>query len=294
MSQHGNSEVNVAIIGAGVAGLRCADILLCNGAKVKIYEARDRIGGRVSQIRCGGQLVDLGANWIHSPHGNPILQLANKVEATTFERPGTQAVIGSDGIRRSDEVAALLQSKRVEVIDKAHRYSYKHSSQIDPDASLMDFFRDEVSKECHDEPAILQDLLGEAQRFGQFVGEPIDQQSLKFLCIEESPGGTDLFVASTYERILALIAQPALEKNVIQCNAEVKNITSETTSEGSFATVETADGIRQTFSEVVVTCPLGWLKKHKEAAFTPALPPRLCQAIGNIKQVTQNGIFESR
>jgi pyruvate/2-oxoglutarate dehydrogenase complex dihydrolipoamide dehydrogenase (E3) component len=38
---------NIAIIGAGISGLRCADVLLRNGARVTIYEARDRIGGRV-------------------------------------------------------------------------------------------------------------------------------------------------------------------------------------------------------------------------------------------------------
>jgi NADPH-dependent 2,4-dienoyl-CoA reductase/sulfur reductase-like enzyme len=39
---------HVCIIGAGLAGLRCADILLQQGVKVTIFEARNRIGGRVS------------------------------------------------------------------------------------------------------------------------------------------------------------------------------------------------------------------------------------------------------
>lgn len=38
---------HVGIIGAGIAGLRCADILVQNGVRVTIIEARDRIGGRV-------------------------------------------------------------------------------------------------------------------------------------------------------------------------------------------------------------------------------------------------------
>jgi len=41
----------VAIIGAGVSGLRCADILGQNGAQVTIFEARDRVGGRVGSIK---------------------------------------------------------------------------------------------------------------------------------------------------------------------------------------------------------------------------------------------------
>ncbi len=58
--QHGDSEgmlprpiafgrvPNVCIIGAGLAGLRCADILLQRGARVTIFEGRNRVGGRVS------------------------------------------------------------------------------------------------------------------------------------------------------------------------------------------------------------------------------------------------------
>lgn len=38
---------HVCVVGAGVAGLRCANILLQHGAKVTILEGRDRVGGRV-------------------------------------------------------------------------------------------------------------------------------------------------------------------------------------------------------------------------------------------------------
>jgi hypothetical protein len=41
---------HVGIIGAGVAGLRCADVLLAQGVRVTILEGRDRLGGRVSAI----------------------------------------------------------------------------------------------------------------------------------------------------------------------------------------------------------------------------------------------------
>jgi phytoene dehydrogenase-like protein len=76
---------HVAIVGCGVSGLRCADILLQSGAKVTILEARDRIGGRLHQIESGGYLVDLGANWIHEPNNNPIVQLAKQSNTVTFE-----------------------------------------------------------------------------------------------------------------------------------------------------------------------------------------------------------------
>jgi phytoene dehydrogenase-like protein len=43
-------KVHVGIVGAGISGLRCAEVLLKNGFQVTILEARDRIGGRVSNF----------------------------------------------------------------------------------------------------------------------------------------------------------------------------------------------------------------------------------------------------
>jgi phytoene dehydrogenase-like protein len=43
-----SKKLHVGIVGAGISGLRCAEILLEHGFQVTILEARDRIGGRVS------------------------------------------------------------------------------------------------------------------------------------------------------------------------------------------------------------------------------------------------------
>lgn len=55
-------QAHVGIVGAGFAGLRCADILLQNGFEVTILEARNRLGGRVAQSDHLGHSVDL---WVH-------------------------------------------------------------------------------------------------------------------------------------------------------------------------------------------------------------------------------------
>ena len=39
---------HICVVGAGFAGLRCADVLSQKGFKVTILEGRNRIGGRVS------------------------------------------------------------------------------------------------------------------------------------------------------------------------------------------------------------------------------------------------------
>jgi hypothetical protein len=41
-------NIHVGVIGAGFAGLRCAEILIDHGVQVTVLEARNRLGGRVS------------------------------------------------------------------------------------------------------------------------------------------------------------------------------------------------------------------------------------------------------
>jgi hypothetical protein len=87
----------------------------------------------------------------------------------------------------------------------------------------------------------------------------------------------NIFCAGTYQKILALIAKPALDKAEIRFLTKVIKIDS---SERKVALV-TENGEKYHFDEVVVTTPLGWLKRNQDA-FVPPLPPRLSQAIDSI------------
>lgn len=92
-------------------------------------------------------------------------------------------------------------------------------------------------------------------------------------------------MASTYKRILEHVAKTATAHADIRLNEPVTSINApfrkDQSSTPQQVTVTTATGTTYDFDEVVVTCPLGWLKQNL-SAFTPALPPRLLQAINNI------------
>jgi monoamine oxidase len=59
----------VVILGAGMAGLAAARMLVDAGKKVVVLEARGRIGGRIWTDRTMGAPIDLGAAWIHGHKG---------------------------------------------------------------------------------------------------------------------------------------------------------------------------------------------------------------------------------
>lgn len=59
-----SEQVDVAVVGAGLAGLRAAERLLDAGLTVRVVEARDRVGGRTVGQEIGGATFDLGAQWI--------------------------------------------------------------------------------------------------------------------------------------------------------------------------------------------------------------------------------------
>lgn len=79
---------DIAVIGAGIAGLRTAQMLAELDYDVTIYEARDRIGGRLWTDRSLGVPLDLGASWIHGMEDNPLVGLAEDAGATLVETDG--------------------------------------------------------------------------------------------------------------------------------------------------------------------------------------------------------------
>ncbi|KAK0940040.1 hypothetical protein LTR29_008375 [Friedmanniomyces endolithicus] len=135
-------QVSVGILGAGFAGLRCADLLLQHGCKVTIFEARNRLGGRVAQSNHLGHLVDLGPNWIHGTDNNPILRIAKETGTHLHAWNEDSVIFGPDGnaldASETHEYSSLLWDDGL--IADAFRYSNEHHAAIDSHRSLHDFF----------------------------------------------------------------------------------------------------------------------------------------------------------
>ncbi|GMF72356.1 hypothetical protein F9C07_2230753 [Aspergillus flavus] len=78
-------NVDVAIVGAGLSGLSTAKDLAKAGRSFVIFEARDRVGGRVlnNQLPNKG-IVEVGAQFVGPTQGR-VLDLAQSLGLSTFK-----------------------------------------------------------------------------------------------------------------------------------------------------------------------------------------------------------------
>jgi monoamine oxidase len=77
-------EVDVAVVGAGLAGLVAARDVIAAGRSAVVLEARERVGGRLLNREIGdGKVVEVGGQWA-GPTQHRVLALARDLGVDTF------------------------------------------------------------------------------------------------------------------------------------------------------------------------------------------------------------------
>jgi monoamine oxidase len=91
------TDTDVAIVGAGAAGLAAAKTLGELGVPFVVLEASHRIGGRAYTEAVGpGQPFDLGCHWMHSASLNPFVAIAD-AHGFDYEKSGFNWRMRIDG-----------------------------------------------------------------------------------------------------------------------------------------------------------------------------------------------------
>ncbi len=178
--------------------------------------------------------------------------------------------------------------------------SRKDHPSISDSAKMMDFFRQEVRTRhpLAEDPEAGQNLMKIVEMWGAFMGNEYEAQSLKNLWLDAGLEGgmlglainsfdklpctnsklDNLFVAPTFKDILTGLLAQVANMATIQLGCEVTRISNR---RSGVIDIEAADGFRGAFDNVIVTAPLGWLKRNEDV-FSPLPAPRISNAIRSL------------
>jgi monoamine oxidase len=128
---------DVLVLGGGLAGLAAARDLAAGGADVTVLEARDRVGGRVEQVRVDDERpVQLGGEMIGSAHTAYLglveeLGLTLATTYTAVEGATTYDLV--DGVLRSADGFPFATSEERADYERVERLFGELASTVDPD-----------------------------------------------------------------------------------------------------------------------------------------------------------------
>jgi len=262
----------VVVVGAGLAGLTAANALTHAGVDCVVLEARDRIGGRIHTVEVAGHPVDLGGSWIHMPVGNPLTALTERAGIQRVSGDPTEQLSAYDCTAgrwlNAEEWEASL-TMQYEVFPQAQA---ELADRLGPAASMEDAISHFLAHE-----RLAEDDMRRARQALHAVIEAeaadlASRQSLRWMWNEDEFDGSyfgDLPVGG-YRKIVS-----ALSSGVdVRLGVEVSAVS--WTASG--VEIGTASGPVERASHVVVTVPLGILKRG-EPSFFPDLPPEHRAAI---------------
>jgi polyamine oxidase len=262
----------VVVVGAGIAGLTVANALVHGGVECVVLEARDRIGGRLHTVDLAGSPVDLGGSWIHTPVGNPMRAFAQRVGVPCRSANPLPELAGFDCAEGRRLSAAEVEASLAMQLEGFPEAKGRLLAELGPAASAaagIEAFVAGAGRAPGPARRARQALRGLIEAESADLTE---RQSLRWLWNEIEYGGHffgDVPVGGYRRLVEAMATGVGLRLGVdvaeVACSA-------------SGARVRTGEGTAEEGSHVVVTVPLGVLKR-RELRFSPALPPDRLAAI---------------
>ncbi|KAF0845314.1 flavin monoamine oxidase family protein [Nocardia caishijiensis] len=253
------TEVDVVVVGAGLAGLTAARALRAEGRTVRVLEARDRVAGRTAGgTLANGVAVELGGQWIGRTQ-TEVLGLVEELGLTTFPTFDTgQGVTRYRGtVTRYDDVTFGLSFEAALEAGRLQLELEKLAATISLSAPWTSPKAAELDRRTLDEWLRANTDNAEALAFwatvvpALFSAEASEMSLLHFLFYVKSGGMLDILVGvaggaqelrvegGTHQICERLAAE--LGEEVVTLNAAVRSITHD------------ENGVRVDFADQVVT-----------------------------------------
>jgi monoamine oxidase len=260
-------EDRVAVVGAGIAGLRAARRLADAGLTVTVIEARDRVGGRIDTVRPAGwpSAVERGASWIHDVSASDLPTTASVLGITTAPFDYAAAAVDERGLPTIDVDA------RYEAAGRATQHAIRWASRRHEDVSLASAIveSDAVAAVGIDDATLRWYLDTEiATEYGASA-----RQLSAWWGLEEGTVGDDLLVTGGYDGFVVALSR-GLD---IELGRPIVNIR----RHGCGVTLTARDGRSNEADRVILTVPLGVLQSGL-ITFEPALPAATADAIDRL------------
>lgn len=192
-------ETEIAVVGAGIAGLTAASTLAGEGRDVFVLEARDRVGGRLWNTEIGGEANELGGQWV-APYQSAVHETLEELgiglfpsfregehvyidpSGTSHRYTGHDAPLGDESERAFSDADAKLDALSKQV-DPEAPWEHPDAERLDA-ISFETWLQDEVADEMS------RDLL-RSWLAGGFLAKPAHTFSLlQGLWMIAGAGGT--------------------------------------------------------------------------------------------------------
>lgn len=255
--------VDVLVLGAGVAGLAAARTLVDAGLRVRVLEARDRVGGRVHTRHLPGFAfpIELGAEFIH---GTPpeLMRLADAAGLVLVEGTESHAAREDDGrVRSRDDFSGPTEDLLDALPAAAHA----------PDQSMADYLTERAQA-----TRASADTVAQARAYIEgFHAAPVDEAGVHGVALAESVASGDdqaYRLVGGYDQVPRWLLDGAGPAPDVRLGAVVDEVA----WRAGAVELRTRDGARHQARACVVTLPLGVLAAPAGAegavAFTPPVP----------------------
>ncbi len=178
---------SVAVVGAGLAGLSCANELGRMGIQAQVFEAAERVGGRCASLRgyFPGQVVERGGEFINSSHQTMIgyaRELGLSLEDYSLF-PGTPCYRFGGRMYSEAQVAEEYRTFAASIRADLGALSYPTADRFNETDSLFDFMSLDDYLILHGAGGLLRSVISAAYmaEFGANIDELSAISFLRFI-----------------------------------------------------------------------------------------------------------------